>query len=81
MVGEELALIGPIIALIIIVFAILFIWEAIWKAIAMWKSARQDQLGWFVCIAVFNTVGILPIVYLLFFQKNKNKKNKKTRKK
>ncbi|MFC1768328.1 DUF5652 family protein [Nanoarchaeota archaeon] len=49
----------------------LIIWEAVWKGIALWKSGRNKQLPWFVCIFIFNTVGILPIVYLLFFQKKK----------
>ncbi|MCD8072680.1 MAG: DUF5652 family protein [Alistipes sp.] len=43
----------------------LAIWDGVWKLIALWKSARRRQLAWFVCIAIFNTAGILPIVYLL----------------
>lgn len=43
------------------------IWEMIWKGIALWKSARNKQLGWYVAILILNTVGILPIAYLLFF--------------
>ncbi len=46
-------------------------WEAVWKAIAMWKSARNNQLPWFICILIFNTAGILPIAYLLWFQKKR----------
>ncbi|HRZ85548.1 MAG TPA: DUF5652 family protein [Candidatus Paceibacterota bacterium] len=53
--------------LILIIF--LTIWESIWKGIAMWKAGRNNQLAWFICIFIFNTVGILPIVYLLFFRK------------
>ncbi len=49
----------------------LIIWEAVWKAIALWKSARNNQLPWFIAILVLNTVGILPIVYIVFFQKKK----------
>jgi len=86
MVGEELAMLVPHIKLFIAILVILFIWEAVWKVIAMWKSARRNQLVWFICITIFNTVGILSIVYLLFFQKNKNKqkaipKSRKRRKK
>ena len=55
----------PFIALIIV----LAVWDGVWKLIALWKSARHDQLGWFICLAVFNTVGILPILYILLFQK------------
>jgi methionyl-tRNA synthetase len=47
------------------------IWEAVWKAIAMWKSARNNQLAWYVCLLIFNTAGILPILYILFFQKKR----------
>ncbi len=46
----------------------LIIWEMIWKGIALWKSGRNNQLGWFVVIFILNTVGILPIIYLLGFQ-------------
>jgi len=43
--------------------------DGTWKLIALWKSARHGQLAWYICLAVFNTLGILPIVYLLAFQK------------
>ena len=61
----------PFIALIIV----LAVWDGVWKLIALWKSARHDQLGWFICLAVFNTVGILPILYILLFQKKFFKKH------
>jgi len=69
-----LALIGPntkapLLVLIISVIVLLAIWDGVWKLIALWKSARHDQLAWFICLAIFNTVGILPILYILFFQK------------
>ncbi|VVB81240.1 Uncharacterised protein [uncultured archaeon] len=49
----------------------LIIWEAIWKAIGLWKSARNNQLYWFIAILIVNSVGILPIIYLAFFQKKR----------
>ena len=45
------------------------IWELIWKGIALWKCGRNNQLTWFVFILVLNTAGILPILYIAFFQK------------
>ena len=54
--------------------AVLAIWDAVWKALGMWHSARNKHLGWFICFLIFNTAGILPIVYLKFFQKTKKKK-------
>ncbi len=52
----------------------LVIWSIIWKGIALWKCGRNNHLVWFIVILIFNTAGILPIVYLLFFQKKKKKK-------
>ena len=54
------------------VIIILAVWDSVWKLIAMWKSARKDQLAWFICLAIFNTIGILPIVYLLIHKKRVN---------
>jgi hypothetical protein len=60
---------GPVLVAFVTVILILAIWDGVWKLIALWKSARHDQLAWFICLAIFNTAGILPIVYILFFQK------------
>jgi len=49
----------------------LTIWSMIWKGIGLWKSGRNNQLVWFVVMFIINTAGILPIIYLLFFQKKK----------
>jgi hypothetical protein len=51
-------------------FIALVIWECVWKLIAMWKAGRNNHLAWFICIALINTLGILPIIYLLI-QRNK----------
>ncbi len=49
---------------------VIVLWDGIWKIIAMWKAARNNHLAWFICLAIFNTVGLLPIIYLLMFRKN-----------
>ena len=54
---------------------VLTLWEVIWKGVALWKAARNNDLAWFICIIVFNTVGILPIVYILM-NRNKTQKTK-----
>lgn len=41
------------------------LFDAVMKSIALWKSARNNHLIWFVCLLLFNTVGILPIVYII----------------
>ena len=55
----------------------LLIWALVWKGLALWKSARNKHLVWFIFILLFNTLGILPIVYLSFVDKKTQKKRKK----
>ena len=50
---------------------VLSLWETVWKIIAMWRSARNNDMAWFICIAIINTIGILPIVYILTHKKEK----------
>lgn len=53
----------------------LVIFDLALRAVSLWKSARNNQLYWFIALAIINSAGILPIAYLLFFQqKRKNKK-------
>jgi len=50
-------------------FILLLVWESVWKGIALWKAGRNNQLAWYICLLVFNTVGILPMMYIFLFQK------------
>ena len=52
----------------IAVLLILTIIKLILKGFALWYSAGKQQKAWFVCILIFNTIGILPLVYLLVYQ-------------
>lgn len=56
-------------------FWILFLitWDFVWKTMALWKSARNGQKFWFIALALINSVGILPLIYLVFFRKGKVK--------
>jgi len=64
----------PLLAGFTTFFIFLILLDVILKAVALWKAARADQMGWFIFLIVFNTVGILPIIYLLFFtRKTKGK--------
>ena len=46
----------------------LLLWSIAWKGIALWNSARGNKLGWFVTLLIINTLGLLEIVYMLFFR-------------
>jgi len=52
----------------------LIVWSLFWKGYALWRSARNYQKGWFVSLLIFNTLGILEILYLSLFQKNRQSK-------
>jgi hypothetical protein len=47
----------------------LIVWELAWKGVALWRAGRNGQLAWFVCLFIFNTAGILPIVYIFAFSR------------
>lgn len=53
----------------------ILIWSLIWKGIALWKCGRNNQIRWFVILLLVNTVGILEIVYIVWFQRNYDKKH------
>ena len=59
----------------IAIFAFAVIWELVWKAIALWKSARNGHKYWFIGFFVyflFAHVWAIPeIIYLKFFQNKK----------
>ena len=67
--SELQGVLGWLVPLIII----LSVWDGIWKLIALWKAARNNELAWFICIALLNTVGILPIIYILMNKKKEQK--------
>ncbi len=70
--SSDLTVVPEKIAIFFIILIIIMIWSGIWKAIALWKSARNKQIAWFIVLCVFNTIGILEILYIAFWQKDKN---------
>jgi len=64
-------LFNEILKLPIPLLIVLMVWDTVWKVVAFWKSARNNHLAWFICIAIFNTIGVLPIIYLIKYRKRK----------
>jgi len=56
------------------VIALILLWTLPWKGVALWKSARASQVGWFVALLVINTLGLLEIIYI--FAVNHKKRSK-----
>lgn len=53
-----------------ILFVPIAIAVLILKGIALWKAAKQEQKGWFIALMIFQTLGILELVYLFIYQKD-----------
>jgi Family of unknown function (DUF5652) len=47
---------------------IVLLWTVILKGYALWHSARNSQKWWFIVLLIVNTVGILEIIYLIWFR-------------
>ncbi len=45
------------------------LWDGVWKLIGMWKAAQNKHLVWFIVIALVNSVGIVPILYIQMSKK------------
>lgn len=48
---------------------VILIWTLPWKGMALWKAARHHQLIWFVVLLLVNSLGILEILYIKFWQR------------
>ncbi|MEM4325718.1 MAG: DUF5652 family protein [Candidatus Pacearchaeota archaeon] len=59
---------------------IIILWELVWKILATWKAAKNNSIVWFVILMVFNTIGILSILYFYIFSKMKRSSKKRTKK-
>ena len=47
---------------------VLVLWTVILKGYALWNAARNTQKWWFIALLVINTLGILEIIYLIWFR-------------
>ena len=49
----------------IMLIAVIAVWEMIWKGFALWRASKNNHQNWFIALIVINSLGILPIIYLL----------------
>lgn len=54
-----------------LILIVLAAWSLIWKGVGLWFAARNYQKSWFVAILILNTIGILEIIYLIWFRRDK----------
>lgn len=51
------------------------LWEIFWKAIASWRSVKRNKKWWFLFIIAINSLGLIPIIYLVIHEREFLKKN------
>lgn len=56
-----------------VIFSLLIIWSLIWKGIALWRAARNNDKWWFIAFLVVHTLGILEIIYIYLVRSEKKK--------
>lgn len=56
---------------LVIICTILMIFDFIMKWVALYRAGKREELTRFVCLFIFNTCWILPLIYLIY-HKNKN---------
>lgn len=49
-----------------ILLLLVMIWSYLWKAIAFWKAARRDHVGWYVFLALAPPFGLLEMIYVFW---------------
>lgn len=50
---------------------VIILWTLPWKGVALWKSARRNEQKWFIALLLINTLGLLEILYIFVFSKDK----------
>jgi hypothetical protein len=50
---------------------IIGLWVLPWKGVALWRSAQRKNKWWFIALLIMNTLGLLEILYIFVFSKNK----------
>lgn len=54
-----------------ILTVVIIFWSLAWKCYSAWLAANRREKKWFVALVVFNTVGILDMIYVFFIAKKK----------
>lgn len=68
LIASELGISIWLVAIILVGVAI---WDLTWRCIAVWKSTKRGNPIWSIAFVLFQTVGILPILYIFVFSKMK----------
>lgn len=56
---------------------LIFVLIMLLKGYALWNSARNNHVIWFIALLFFNTLGILPLIYMIIHVWRKPKKKRR----
>jgi hypothetical protein len=59
-------------AIFIPLIFVIVLWTIAIKGYALWNAARGGQKKWFIVILIVNTLGILEIIYLIWYRPKNN---------
>ena len=60
---------------IVIAVAVVLLIDLILKGFALWRASRNKHHVWFIILLVFESAGLLPLIYLLWFTKDWEKED------
>ena len=69
---SSVSFLQPLGVLAIPLLALVIIWSLAIKGVALWRSARKGHKVWFVVFLLLNDIGVLELVYLTWFSKEKH---------
>jgi len=51
--------------------AVVMVWSLLWKCYSVWTAVKKGDKKWFVALVLFNTLGILDMIYVFYVAKKK----------
>jgi len=57
---------------------LILLWTLPWKGVALWKAAKNSHKKWFLTLLIVNTLALLEIIYIFYFSKPKELREKRS---
>ncbi len=58
-------------AILWLAISLAVVWSMAWKGVALWRAGRNGHLVWFIVMFIVNTLGILEIIYIFAFSRER----------